>query len=84
MLLALWTVPVATGMIDAVFFPTVLALIEAVSVMSALALLDGTDGLSVRGGEGGITLKVLWRKGSEDITDGGHGRSPCMRELMRS
>ena len=84
MLLALWTVPVATGMIDAVFFPTVLALREAVSVMAALAMLDSTDGLAVRGGEVGITRKVRWRKGVEDIAEGGHGRSPCMRALRRS
>ena len=84
MLLALGTVPVTTGTIDAVLCPTALALREAVAVMSALALLDGTDGLAVRGGEVGITRKVLWRKGGEDIADGGHGRSPCMRELIRS
>ena len=47
MLLALGTVPVATGTIDAVFFPTALALREAVAVMAALAMLDGTDGLAV-------------------------------------
>ena len=39
MLLALGTVPVATGMIDAVLFPTALALIEAMAVMAALAIL---------------------------------------------
>ena len=84
MLLTLGTVPVTTGMLDAVVLPAALALIEAVAVMSALALLDGTDGLAVRGGEVGITRKVLWRKGGEDIADGGHGRSPCMSELMRA
>ena len=47
MLLALRTVPVATGMIDAVVFATTLALIEAVAVMAALALLDGADDLAV-------------------------------------
>ncbi len=84
MLLALGTVPVATGMIDAVLFPTALALIEAMAVMAALALLDSTDNLAVRGGEVGIALKVFWRKGGEDIAQGGHGRSPCMRALRRS
>jgi hypothetical protein len=34
-------------MIDAVLPPTVLALIEAVAVMAALAILDGADDLSV-------------------------------------
>jgi hypothetical protein len=40
--------------------------------------------LAVRGGEGRITRQVLWGKGGEDIAEGGHGRSPCMRALMRS
>ena len=84
MMLALGTVPVATGMMDAVLFPTALALREAVSIMAALAMSDGTDGLAVRGGEVRRTRKVRWRKGGEAIADGGHGRSPCMRELRRS
>ena len=84
MLLALGPVPVATGMMDAMVFPTALALRAAVSVMSTLALVDGTDGLAVRGGEVGITRKGLWRKGGEDIAEGAHGRSPCMRALRRS
>lgn len=50
MMLTLGTVAVATGMIDAVLSPTVWALIEAVAVVSALALLDGADDLVVRGG----------------------------------
>ena len=75
---------IATGMIDAVLFSTAWTLIEAVSVMSALAQLDGADGLAVRGGEVGIARKVFWRKGVEDIADGGHNRSPCMRALRRS
>ena len=47
MLLALWTVPVATGMMDAVVLATALALIEAVAIVPALAMLDGTDDLAV-------------------------------------
>ena len=47
MLLTLGTVAVATGMIDAVLPPTVWALIEAMAVVSALALLDGTDDFAV-------------------------------------
>ena len=84
MLLTLWAVPVATGMIDAVLPPTVWALREAMAVVSALALLDGTDDFAVLGGEAGIALQVLRGKSSEDITEGGHGRSPCMRALRRS
>jgi len=84
MLLTLWAMPIATGMIDAVLSPTTWALIEAVAVRAALALLDGTDGLAVRGGEVRIALQVLWRKGGEDVAEGGHGRSPCMRALRRS
>jgi hypothetical protein len=80
MLLTLGTVSVATGMIDAVLLATALALLEAVSIVSALALLDGVDDFAVRGGEGGIALQILGRKGVEDVAEGGHGRSPCMRE----
>jgi hypothetical protein len=83
-LLALGTVPVATGMIDAVLFPTALALIEAMAVMAALAILDSTDNLVVRGGQVGLALQVCWRKGGEDSAQGGHGKSPCMRALRRS
>ena len=46
-MLALRTVAVSTGVNDAVVFATTLALIETVSVMSALALLDGMDDLAV-------------------------------------
>jgi hypothetical protein len=84
MLLTLGTVAVATGMIDAVLPPTVLALREAVTVMAALALLDSTDDLAVRHGEVRVALQVLWRKGGEDVAEGGHGRRPCMRALRRS
>jgi hypothetical protein len=79
MLLTLGTVAVATGMIDAVVPPTVWALIAAVSVVAALTVLDGADDLAMRQGEVGVTLQVLRGKGSEDIAQGGHGRSPCMR-----
>jgi hypothetical protein len=84
MLLALWTVAVATGVMNAVFFPTAGALREAMPIMAAAAVLDSAADLTVRGGEGRIALQVCWRKGGEDITQGGHGRSPCMRKLMRS
>ena len=47
MLLTLRTVSVATGMMDAVFFTTALALREAVAIVSALALLDSADDLAV-------------------------------------
>jgi len=47
MLLALGTVPVATGMMDAVVLATTLALREAVAIVPALALLDGADDLAV-------------------------------------
>jgi hypothetical protein len=84
MLLALGTVPVATGTIEAVFFSTALALIEAVAVMAALALLDGTDGLPGCSGERGIALQVLRGKSREDIAESRHGSSPCMSALRRS
>jgi hypothetical protein len=84
MMLTLGTVSVATGILDAVFFPTAVALREAMAVVSAAAVLDGADDLAVRGGEGGIALQVLGSKGGEDSAQGGHGRSPCMSELIRS
>ena len=84
MLLTLGTVTVATGMIDAVLSATAVALREAVSIVSTAAMAEGADDLAMRGGEVGVTLKVLWGKGGEDIAEGGHGRSPCMRALMRS
>ena len=84
MMLTLRAVAIPAGMIDAVVFATAVALIEAMAVMSALALLDSADGLARRGGQMGRALQVLWRKGGEDIAEGRHGRSPCMRVLRRS
>jgi hypothetical protein len=84
MLLTLGTVAVATRMIDAVLPPTTWALIEAVAVVSALAVLDSADDLAVGGGQVGIALQVFWSKSREDIAEGGHGRSPCMRVLRRA
>ncbi len=84
MMLALRAVPVTACVMDAVLFATALALIEAVPVESTAAMLDGVDGLLVRVWQIGIALKVLWSKGVEDIGDGGHQESPCMRELRRS
>ena len=60
MLLTLGTVAVATGMMDAVVPPTVLALREAVAVVSALAVLDGADDLAVGEGQMGVALQVFW------------------------
>jgi hypothetical protein len=31
----------------------------------------------------GIAREVFWRIGLEDVADGGHEASPCLRELMR-
>jgi hypothetical protein len=28
--------------------------------------------------------QVLWGKGGEESAEGGHGRSPCMRQVRRS
>ena len=83
-LLTLGTVAVATGMLDTVLPPTAWALIEAVAVVSALAVLDSADDLAVGGGQVGRALQVFWSKSGEDIAEGGHGRSPCMRALRRS
>jgi hypothetical protein len=47
MVLTLWTVAGATGMMDAVLFSTAWASIEALSIVPALAMLDRTDDLAV-------------------------------------
>jgi hypothetical protein len=84
MLLTLGAVAVATGMIHTVLALTVWTLIEAVAVVSAVAVLDGTEDLAVRKGQVGVALQILRGKGGEDIAEGGHGSSPCMRVLRRS
>jgi hypothetical protein len=38
----------------------------------------------VCGGKVGVALQVFWREGGADVTQGRHGRSPCMRALRRS
>ena len=79
MLLALGTVAVATGMIDAMVPPTRWALREVVTIMPALALLDGADARAVYEGQLRGALQVCWSKGGENIAQGRHGSSPCMR-----
>ena len=84
MLLTLGTVAVATGMLDTGLSATVGALREAMAIGAALALWDGRDGLAVGGGQVGRALQGCWRKSRDDLAQGGHGRSPCMRALRRS
>ena len=84
MLLTLRAVTIATGMLDAVVPPTALALREALSVVSAAAVLDGADDRAGCGGEVGRALQVCWRNGVQDSAVGGHGRRPCLRALRRS
>ncbi len=83
LLRTLGTGPVAAGMMDAVVLATTVALREAVAVVAAVALWDGADDLAVRGGEGGRALQRRWRQGVEEVAEGGHGRSPGMRECRR-
>ena len=83
MLRALWTVAVATGRMDAVVFSTAWAVREAMSIVPAWALLESTDALAVCGGQMGGALQGCWGKGGEEVTEGGHGRRPCLRELRR-
>ena len=75
MLRTLRTMAMATGMMEAVVAPTVLALRKAVAVRAALALWDGADDVAVGGGEVGGALQVFRRKGSEESAEGGHDRS---------
>jgi hypothetical protein len=84
MLLTLRAMTIAAGMIDTVLAFTARALREAVAVMAALAISDSADGCAVRGGEGGGAFQIFWRKGVQDVAEGGHGRSPCRRVLRRS
>jgi len=84
MLLALGTVPVATGRMDAVWPPTGWALREAVAGMAAVAPWDGAADRAVCGGERGVALQGRWRTGGEARAAGGQGSSPCLRALRRS
>jgi hypothetical protein len=84
MRLALGTVAVATGMLDAVVPPTRLALREARAVVSAVTLWEGTADRAGCGREGRRALQGLWRTSMEASTQGGHGRSPGMRALRRA
>jgi len=72
MVLTLRAVTVTTGMIDTVLLPTVVALIQTVTIMPALALLDGADNLTVCKGQLGVVLQVFWSKGGADLAKGCH------------
>jgi hypothetical protein len=76
--------PIAAGMVDAVLPATALARRETGSGMSAAAGLDGAEGLVVGRGQRGITLKILWHNGVENIADGSQKVSPRITALMRS
>jgi hypothetical protein len=75
MLLALGAVAVATGMIHTMLPATVVASIEAVAVVSTLAVLDGTEDLAVGEGQLRVALHVFWSKGGADLAEGRHDRS---------
>ena len=72
LLRTLGAVAVATGMLDTVLPPTGVALIQAVTIMPALALLDGADNLTVCKGQLGVVLQVFWSKGGADLAKGCH------------
>ena len=84
MLLTWWAMTLATGMLDTVVPPTVVAVREAVTVMAALARWEGAEDLAVRKREVGRALQGLGRQGGEDVAEGGHSRSPCLRAFRRS
>ena len=77
-------VAVATGMMAAVVPPPALALREAVARGPAWAMSASADALAGHSGEGGRVLQGRWGAGLEAVTQGGHGRRPCMRALRRS
>jgi hypothetical protein len=81
---ALRTVAMATGRLDAGWPPTGVARREAVAGRAALALLDGAEDLAVGGGERGRAFQGLRGKGGEERAPGGQGRSPGRRGLRRS
>ena len=83
MVLTLGAVAVATGMMHAMVFPTVLARREAVTVRAALALVEGADALAVYGGERGRAGQGLRGTGGEERAQGGPGRGPRMRAVGR-
>lgn len=84
MLLTRRAVPVAAGGMDAGLCATAVALREALAGVSTAAMADGADDRAVHGGEGRRTRQGLWRKGGEEIAERRHGRSPCMRAVLRS
>jgi hypothetical protein len=84
LLLALGTVPAATGMLAPVWRATAWALREARSLVSAWAVVESADDRAVRGRQRGLALQGLWGKGGAEIAEGGHGRHPGMRALRRS
>jgi hypothetical protein len=75
MLLTLGTVAVATRMVHAVLSPTGVALIQAVTIIPALALLDGAEDLAVGEGLLRVALQVFGSKGGADLAEGRHDRS---------
>ena len=75
MLLTLGAVAVPTGMVHAVVSATGVALIQAVTVVSTAAVLDGADDLAECEGQLGVALQVFWSKSSKDLAEGGHDRS---------
>ena len=83
MRLTLGAVAIAACMVDAVLMATALALIQAVAIGTAWAVLHGPESLAVRQGQMGGALQVLRRVSLADILDGGYGRSPCLRALLR-
>jgi hypothetical protein len=83
-LLPLGTVAVATGRVDAVLSPAGWALIQTMALVSAGAVWAGADDLAVDEGQLGGARQVRGGEGRADLTQGRHGRSPCMRPLRRS
>jgi hypothetical protein len=84
MLLTLGAVPVAAGRLDTVVSPTGWARREAMAVVAAWTVWESAEDLAVGEGQMGGALQGLRGKGREEITQGGHGRSPCLRVLRRS
>jgi hypothetical protein len=79
----LGAVSVAAGMVDTGLFATALALRQAVSRVTALTVLHGTAGLSVRQGQMGVACEICWRVSLAEVAHGGQGRRPGMREWRR-
>jgi hypothetical protein len=83
MMLALWPVAVAAGVMDAVVPATGVARREAGPLVSGLTGEEGASDLLRRDRQLGRTLAVLLSKGGPDVAEGGQEVSSRLPALIR-